>query len=483
MTPIMAREDSYNETYIELPPDFLFGAATSAYQIEGGWNADDKGPSIWDRFTHRKGRIHKGHNGDRAADTYRDFQADIDIMREMGLDAYRFSISWPRVMPEGRGHANERGLDYYERLVDALLAAGIAPFPTLFHWDLPQALESNIGGFSHRDVAAHFADYAAAVVGRLGDRVSHWVTLNEPWVHSTFGYMTGIHAPGRRNPWAYLRAVHHQLLGHGLATQRIRDIAPQAQVGLSLNLTPFYPATASLLDHQARDMADQILNRLFLDPIFRGRYPDLFWHKLRPFHPKIQPGDMELIAQPLDFLGVNYYTRSRVRHSRAIPFLHLWATDIPVMSGKREGEPESTYTDMGWEVYPAGLFELLLRLKKEYGNPPLYITENGAAYADEVDPDGRVRDGARRAYLEQHLAVTGAAARAGVDVRGYFVWSLIDNFEWTHGYDKRFGIVHVDFDTQKRTVKDSGRWYAELIRKTRAATRKGTLDPDSSSHQ
>lgn len=475
-------------TYIELPSDFIFGAATSAYQIEGGWNADGKGPSIWDRYTHQKGRIHKNHNGDTAADTYRDFQTDIDIMGEMGLDAYRFSISWPRVLPDGRGRANEKGLDYYERLVDSLLAAGIAPFPTLFHWDLPLALEREIGGFTHRDGAAYFADYAALVARRLGDRVRHWITLNEPWVHSTFGYIAGIHAPGRRNPRAYLRAVHHQLIGHGLAMQRIRESAPGAQVGISLNLTPFYPATASLLDHNARDMADQILNRLFLDPIFKGRYPDLFWHKLRFFHPKIKPGDMELISQPLDFLGVNYYTRSTVRYSRAVPLFHLWANDIPVMTGSGEGEPESTYTNMGWEVYPAGLFETLFRLKNEYGNPPIYITENGAAYDDTIDADGRVRDEARRAYLEQHLAVTGAAARAGVDVRGYFVWSLIDNFEWTHGYDKRFGIVHVDFDTQRRTVKDSGRWYADLIRATRStgdalAGQRGTHPPDSSSHQ
>lgn len=471
-------------THIELPSNFLFGAATSAYQIEGSWNAAGKGPSIWDHFTHRKGRIHKNHTGDTAADTYRDFQTDIDIMRDLGLDAYRFSISWPRVMPEGRGRVNENGLDYYDRLIDALLAAGIAPFPTLFHWDLPLALEKENGGFAHRDSAAFFANYAAVVARRLGDRVNNWITLNEPWVHSTFGYLAGFHAPGRRNPRAYLRAVHHQLLGHGLALQRIKALFPQAQVGISLNLTPFYPATASLLDRNARDMADQILNRLFLDPLYHGRYPDLLWQKLRFFRPKIQPGDMELIAQPLDFLGVNYYTRSTVRHSRAVPLFHLWATDIPVMSGSSAGEPDSTYTDMGWEVYPAGLFEFLFRLKNEYGNPPIYITENGAAYADTVGPDGRVRDEARRTYLEQHLAVTGAAVRVGVDARGFFVWSLIDNFEWTHGYDRRFGIVHVDFDTQKRTVKDSGRWYAELIRSTRKpGGQEGTLAQDSSSHQ
>ena len=473
-------------TTIDLPPGFLFGAATSAYQIEGGWDADGKGPSIWDRFTRRGGRVFGNHNGNVAAATYPDLQGDVDIMRRLGLDAYRFSIAWPRVLPDGRGRVNPKGLDYYDRLVDALLAAGIAPFPTLFHWDLPQALEDRIGGFTHRDSAAIFADYVEIVVRRLGDRVGHWITLNEPWVHSTFGYMTGIHAPGRRNPWAYLRAVHHQLLGHGLALARIKGLYPASQVGLSLNLTPFYPATDTDADRAAAGMADALLNRLFLDPLFHGRYPDLMWRKIRLFHPRIQAGDMETIAQPLDFLGINYYTRSTVRHSRLIPLFHLWAEDIPVMSGKSAGESGVSYSAMGWEVYPAGLFELLFRLKKEYGNPPIYITENGAAYADVVEDDGRVRDESRRQYLEQHLAVTGAAIRAGVDVRGYFAWSLIDNFEWTHGYDRRFGIVHVDFDTQRRTIKDSGRWYADLIHSTRKAVplrdETGTHSPNSSSY-
>jgi|CXWK01.1.fsa_nt_gi beta-glucosidase len=475
-------------TQIELPPGFLFGAATSAYQIEGGWDADGKGLSIWDRFTHQKGHIHKGQNGDTAADTYRDFQTDIDIMREMGLDVYRFSVSWPRVMPEGRGRVNEKGLDYYERLVDALLAAGITPFPTLFHWDLPLALEEENGGFAHRDTVARFADYAEVMARRLGDRVGHWITVNEPWVHSTFGYLLGSHAPGRRNPWAFLRTVHHQLLGHGLAMQRIKAQSPHAQVGISLNLTPIYPATTSVLDHHARDMADQMSNRLFLDPLFRGRYPDLLWSKVRLFHPRIQPGDMESIAQPLDFLGVNYYTRATVRYSRAIPYLHLWTHDIPVMIGSGEEKEGVEYTDMAWEVYPAGLFELLFRLRNEYGNPPVYVTENGAAFVDVVNADGRVRDDDRRAYLAQHLAVTGAAAKVGVNVRGYFVWSLIDNFEWTYGYDKRFGIVRVDYDTQQRTIKDSGRWYADLIRTSRATDgasvgSEGTQEGESSSHR
>ncbi len=453
---------------IDLPPGFLFGAATSAYQIEGGHDADGKGPSIWDHFTRRSGRIRHEHNGDVACATYDDFQNDIDIMRQLGLNAYRLSISWPRVLPDGRGRVNERGLDYYDRLIDALLAAGIAPFVTLFHWDLPLALQRDLGGFARRETAHFFADYAEIVARRLGDRVGHWITLNEPWVHATFGYMVGNHAPGRRNPWAYLRVVHHQLLGHGLVAARIKALRPAAQVGISLNLTPFHPASHSEADRQAAALADQLVNRLLLDPLFHGRYPEPYWKKLRLFRPAIQPGDMAIINHPFDFLGVNYYTRARVRHHRLVPLVHLWPETLPVIAAEGEIVDGKNYSRMGWEVYPAGLFELLFRLKKEYGNPTLYVTENGAAFDDKLTADGRVHDEQRRSYLEQHLAVTGAAARVGVDVRGYFVWSLIDNFEWTYGYDKRFGIVHVDYATQRRTIKDSGYWYAGLIRRHRA---------------
>ncbi len=453
----------------DFPTGFVFGAATSAYQIEGGWAADGKGPSIWDRFTRRPGRIHRNHNGDVACNTYEDFQTDIALMRELGLDAYRFSIAWPRVLPAGRGQVNEKGLDYYERLVDALLDAGITPFVTLFHWDLPLALQRDMGGFAGRDCAALFADYAEVVARRLGDRVGHWVTLNEPWVHATFGHMTGTHAPGRRNPWAYLRVVHHQLLAHGLATERLKAVAPASQVGIALNLTPFHPASGSEADRAAARMADQLLNRLFLDPLFLGRYPEPSWSKLRLFRPKIGPGDMALISRPIDFLGVNYYTRALVRHSRWVPFVHLWPAGSPAVAGPDEGEEGVVYSQMGWEVYAGGLFEILFRLKQEYGNPPVYITENGAAFVDHLSADGRVHDEPRRDYLEQHLAVTSAATRVGVDLRGYFVWSLIDNFEWAYGYNRRFGIIHVDFDSQQRTIKESGHWYAGLIRQQKAA--------------
>ena len=451
------------------PPGFLFGAATSAYQIEGGHDADGKGPSVWDRFTRRPGRVHRAHTGDVACDTYRDFRADVDIMRRLGLGAYRFSISWPRVLPRGRGAVNEPGLDYYDRLVDALLDANIVPFVTLFHWDMPQALQDEMGGFAGRDCAAHFADYAEVVAGRLGDRVGHWITLNEPWVYATLGHLRGLHAPGRANPWVFLRVVHHQLLGHGLAAERLRARHAAAQVGLSLNLSPIYPATDSEGDRAAARLADQAVNRLFLDPLIRGRYPEPLWSRLRLFRSPIAPGDMVTIAAPLDFVGVNYYTRARVRRAWYVPFLGLWPEGFPVGMGSATPEAEGResgrrYSEMGWEVYPAGLFEMLWRLKTEYGNPPVYVTENGAAYPDTLTADGRVHDEARRDYLEQHLSVVAAAARAGVDARGYFVWSLMDNFEWTYGYDRRFGLVYVDFATQRRVIKDSGLWYREFIR-------------------
>jgi beta-glucosidase len=451
------------------PEHFLFGTATSAYQIEGSHNAEGKGLSIWDDFASRPGKIFANHSGERAAETYLDFQTDIDIMCRLGLDAYRFSVSWPRVLPEGHGRVNVQGLDYYDRLVDALLAANLTPFVTLFHWDLPLALFQEKRGFESRDCARYFADYAAIVAERLGDRVKYWITLNEPWVHATLGHLRGLHAPGRLNPWAYMKVIHHQLLGHGLATERLRALDPAAHIGLSLNLSPTYPLRDTEEDRAAASLGDQFTNRMYLDSIFRGRYPEPLWNRLRPFHPPIESGDMDIISRPIDFLGINYYTRVRFKHAWYIPYFHAWPEGLPVIQGARPAKPANgvSYSAMGWEVYPAGLFELLFRLKQEYGNPPIYITENGAAFPDRL-VDGCVRDPERAHYLEQHLTVTAAAIRAGVDVRGYFVWSLIDNFEWQHGYEKRFGIVYVDFDTQRRTIKDSGYWYRDFIRNSRA---------------
>ena len=453
------------------PPGFRFGAATSAYQIEGSPAADGKGPSIWDRFTRRPGRVVGGQTGDVAADAYRHFQTDVDILRQLGLNAYRFSVAWPRVLPEGRGAVNARGLDTYDRLVDALLAAEVTPFVTLFHWDLPDALQRTIGGFAARDCAALFADYAEVVAGRLGDRVRHWITLNEPWVFATLGHLRGLHAPGRHNPWAFLRVVHHQLLAHALAAPRLRARAAAARVGLSLNLSPVYPLTNSEADRAAARLADAGLNRLFLDPLFRGAYPEPLWARLRRFHPPIHPGDLEALAGSADFLGVNYYSRVRVRFHRLVPTIQLWPDGLPLAGHAATLRPTGAAerSAMGWEVYPAGLFELLFRLKQEYGNPPVFVTENGAAYDDPPPENGRVPDVARRRYLEQHLDSVAAALRAGADVRGYFVWSLIDNFEWTYGYDKRFGLVYVDYATQQRTIKDSGHWYGAFARRQTAA--------------
>lgn len=450
------------------PRHFLFGTATSAYQIEGGHDADGKGLSIWDDFASRSGKIYGNHSGRRAARTYFDFQTDIDIMRSLRLDAYRFSVSWPRILPRGYGPVNANGLGYYDRLVDALLEAGITPFVTLFHWDLPLTLFQEMRGFESRDCAFYFADYAELVVKQLGDRVKHWMTLNEPWVHATLGHLRGLHAPGRLNPWAYLKVIHHQLLGHGLAVDRIRAVDPVAQVGLSLNLSPAYPLRDNEADRAAAALGDQFTNRMYLDSVFLGRYPEPLWSRLNRFHPPVEPGDMAIIARPIDFLGINYYTRVRFKHAWYVPYLNAWPEGLPVIQGHKPSTPVDgiTYTAMGWEVYPGGLYELLFRLKQEYGNPAIFITENGAAFPDEV-MNGRVHDTPRRDYLEQHLAVTAAALRVGVDVRGYFVWSLIDNFEWQHGYNKRFGIVYVDFETQERIIKDSGYWYADYIRRVR----------------
>ena len=458
----MKKTDSNKD--IIFPADFIYGSATSAYQIEGGWNADGKGPSIWDRFTRSRGKIEGGHNGDVACNTYHDFQTDIDLMNHLGLDAYRFSISWSRIFPAGRGVVNEDGLDYYDRLVDALLAAGITPFITLFHWDLPWALQSEIGGFGDRDCAYYFADYAEVVAARLGDRVKHWITINEPWVFATLGHLLGMHAPGRMNPWTYLRVVHHQLLGHGLAVARLKEQVQEGQVGISLNLLPVHPVHDTEPDRKAAALGDQFVNRLYLDSLFHGVYPQPLWKKLRLFHPTVRPGDMEIISQPMDFLGINYYTRVLFQNAWYVPFFKARPALLPKAAKMEFSVNGRQYTQMGWEVYPEGILELLCRIKHEYGNLPIYITENGAAYADET-VKGRVHDTKRQQYLEQHLREIVAAVEAGVDVRGYFVWSLIDNFEWSYGFDKRFGLVHVDFQSQQRTFKDSGIWFRDLIRR------------------
>lgn len=434
------------------PPGFIWGAATAAYQIEGAWNEDGKGESIWDRFSHTPGKILTGETGDIACDHYHRWREDIALMRELGLKGYRFSLAWTRLLPEGRGKVNTPGLDFYNRLVDALLDAGIEPFVTLYHWDLPQALQDR-GGWPARDTAKCYVEYAELAARRLGDRVKYWMTLNEPWVSAVIGHLWGQHAPGHRDLGEALAAAHHLLLAHGWAVPVIRRDSPGAQVGIVLNLGPQVPASPSEADHAAARRADGTLNRWFLDPISGRGYPeDIVEYYNLPLTFDL-PGDREAMAAPLDFLGVNYYMRGIVR-----------SDEIP----EEKNEPRTVFpnpnpTEMGWEVYPEGLYELLMRLKRDYAFPAYYITENGAAYSDQVEQDGRVNDPQRIAFLRDHLLAAGRALAEGVPLKGYFVWSLMDNFEWAHGYSKRFGLIYVDYSTLERIPKASFYWYRRVI--------------------
>jgi len=434
------------------PDGFLWGCATSAYQIEGSPLADGAGPSIWQRFTRTPGMTHNGDHGDVACDHYRRYADDVALMRSLGMQAYRFSLSWSRILPAGKGNVNSAGLDFYERLVDALLAAGITPIATLFHWDLPAALD-DLGGWLNPDIAHWFADYAQVVFHRLDDRVKRWATLNEPWVVSDGGYLHGALAPGHKNLFEAPIASHHMMRAHGAAVQAYRA-AGRHQIGLVVNLEPQAPASADPADHAAVARWDAYMNRQYLDAACFGRYPDELAAIFGEGWPRWPDRDFDLIKQPIDFLGVNYYTRSVRRHDPAAWPVHA----APVR------QPGATYTETSWEVHPASLTELLVWVKQRYGDLPLYITENGAAFYDPpTAEDGRVRDPLRVSYLRAHLRAVHAAIARGVDVRGYMVWSLLDNLEWSLGYSKRFGIVHVDFATQQRTPKDSARYYARVI--------------------
>ncbi len=427
-------------------PPFVWGAATAAYQVEGAWNEDGKGESIWDRFSHTPGKIKNGDTGDVACDHYHRYREDVALMRRLHLGAYRFSIAWTRILPQGliRDGINPRGLDFYDRLVDELLAAGIEPFATLYHWDLPQVLQER-GGWAVRDSAAWFTEYAELVVSRLGDRVRHWATLNEPQVISFLGNLWGEHAPGKRDERTALAVAHNVLRGHGMALPALRALNPALQCGIVLNLWNFVPASAAPEDAAAAEVGWQQNCGWFLDALLKGSYPQLMLDRYGANMPPIQAGDMELMSTPLDFMGVNFYHRDVVSAAGSVRVR------------------DSEYTAMGWEVNAPPLEDLLVRLTTEYLAPPLYITENGAAFPDVVTPDGRVHDPRRTNYLQAHLAAVQGAVTRGADVRGYFVWSLLDNFEWAWGYSVRFGIVHVDFETQKRTIKDSGEWYAQMI--------------------
>ncbi|MEH1058684.1 GH1 family beta-glucosidase [Micromonospora sp. CPCC 206171] len=448
-----------------LPPAFRWGVATSSYQIEGAVAEDGRTPSIWDTFCRVPGAVANGDHGDVACDHYHRMPQDVALIADLGLDTYRFSVAWPRVQPGGRGPANRAGLAFYDRLVDELLGRGIDPWVTLYHWDLPQELE-DAGGWPNRDTAHRFADYAELVLAALGDRVKTWTTLNEPWCSAMLGYAYGLHAPGRRDLGAGIAAAHHLLLGHGLATQRLRAAAGSPiELGITLNMATADPATDSPADRDAARAADGLGNRIYLDPLFHGRYPEDVVADLAAEGVRIpvEDGDLAVISSPIDVLGVNYYfgqahsgvdEQGREREDDGRPVRRVVRRDLP-------------RTAMDWEIVPDSFTELLVRLHRDYPGVPLVITENGAAFDDKPDADGFVADDDRVAYLTEHLRAVARARQAGADVRGYFAWSLLDNFEWAYGYDKRFGIVRVDYDTQRRTPKRSAHWYRDTIRRVR----------------
>ncbi len=431
------------------PADFVWGVATSAFQIEGAADADGKGLSIWDRFCRQPGAIADGSNGDVACDHFHRLDEDLDLVAALGVDAYRFSVSWPRVQPLGQGAWNAKGLDFYERLVDGLLARGIKPYLTLNHWDLPDALQQQ-GGWADRDTVHRFVDYTLGVHARLGERVAAVTTHNEPWVIATLGHDQGIFAPGLKSRATAAQVSHHLLLSHGLAMQALRAAGSRAKLGIVLNLAPVHAASASEADLAAARLDDGRLVRWYMDPLFHGRYPADVLEHLGADAPAVRDGDLALIATPMDFLGINYYSRSVASADGA------W----------NAGTSGLALTDMGWEIYPHGLTELLLRLHRDWPVPPLYVKENGAAFRDTCR-EGRVHDPERTAYLAAHIAAVGEALAQGVPMAGYMVWSLLDNFEWASGYTKRFGIVHVDYETQQRTMKDSGRWYRDFLARQR----------------
>ncbi len=452
-----------------LPPATRFGVATAAYQIEGAVTAEGRGPSIWDTFSHTPGATVGGDTGDVACDHHARYEQDVALMRDLGVDAYRFSVAWPRVQPTGSGAVNPAGLGFYDRLVDSLLAAGVEPVPTLYHWDLPQPLE-DAGGWPERDTAARFADYAEIVHAALGDRVSKWITLNEPFCSSILGYAVGRHAPGRREGRPALAAAHHLLLGHGLAVQRMRATRPDQEYGITLNLVPVAPATGTPEDVAAARRAHLVHNTLFTDPVLAGRYPAeaaQVWDAYGDLE-FVQPGDLATTSVPLDFLGVNYYFPMAVAaapHDVADPGART-ASDLGTATVV---DPPAETTTMGWPVEAAGLTRLLRWIADTYGAavPAVEITENGRA-CDDVVVDGAVDDPERVEYLAGHLQATADAIAAGVPVRAYYCWSLLDNFEWGEGYSQRFGLVHTDYATQRRTPKTSARWYGDLVRAHRA---------------
>lgn len=434
----------------QFPEGFLWGAATAAYQIEGGARDGGRGESIWDRFSHTPGKVLNGDTGDVACDHYHRWREDIGIMRELGLGAYRFSVAWPRILPNGRGQRNDQGLDFYDRLVEGLLDAGIEPWITLYHWDLPQALE-DAGGWANRATTDAFAEYVDAITRRVGDRVNRWITINEPWVVSILGYLWGIMAPGRTSLREALAVAHSLLLAHGQAVDVVRHNVPDAQVGITLNLAHVYPASDRADDAEAARIQDGFMNRWFLDPVMKGAYPADMLELYGDNAPDVESGDMELISRPTDFLGINTYFPTYVK------------ADPEGFFGVSPVEPEGERTATGWIVEPKGFEDLLVRVQRDYDPPAIFVTENGAAYDDPAPKDGRVPDPKRQDYIHRHLVAAHRAIEQGAKLRGYFVWSLLDNFEWAQGYSKRFGMTHVDYGSLERTIKESGRWYRSVI--------------------
>ena len=442
---------------MQFPKEFIWGAATASYQIEGAAREDGRGESIWDHFCRLPGKVANGDTGDVACDHYHRFEEDVDLMAWMGLKSYRFSVAWPRILPTGEGAVNQKGLDFYKRLVEKLLSAGIAPCLTLYHWDLPQELQYK-GGWTNRDVAYRFAEYASVMYRALGDVVPQWTTHNEPFCAAMLGYGTGEHAPGYQDWPAAVRAGHHLLLSHGLAVDAFRQMMPAGtQVGLTLNATVPYPADPeSEMDRWAAHRMDGWHNRWFFDPVFRGSYPEDMVEYYRSLMPLdfVLPGDLALISRPIDFLGLNYYTRAVMRHDPASPFL----------GGVGAVPKTAPVTDQGWEIVPDSLYDLLTRIKRDWTDLPLYVHENGCAAPDRLDEQGRVEDTDRVEYLQAHFAAAHRAMQDGVNLKGFYVWSLLDNFEWAWGYEKRFGLIWVDYGTLRRVPKASAHWYRDICR-------------------
>ena len=447
---------------VEFPKGFLWGAATAAYQIEGAWNEDGKGPSIWDEFSHTPGHVYNNQNGDVACDSYHRYKEDIALLRQLNLKTYRFSISWPRIQPTGQGTVNTKGLDYYKKLIDELLKAGIRPMPTLYHWDLPLALQQ-AGGWPNRDLADRFADYAQIVVNAVGDRVKHWTLFNEPRAFTHVGYWQGRFAPGHTDPLPFLKATHVVNLAQGKGFKALKAINPTFEISGAYDVSPMFPATDTPADKAAAERWHKFINLWFIDPALKGRYPD---GVLPPQQQAdllgFKDGDDKIMRADLDFIGINYYSRTNVHDAPE-------GNGVPGLNTRAEwGAGPNAKTDIGWDIYPQGFYEILKTISQHVGNKPIEILENGIACNIGLSPDGKVHDAPRIDYLRSHLTALAKAINDGVPVRAYHGWSLLDNFEWAKGYSMRFGLVHVDYDhKQKRTIKDSGHWYAQVAKTNR----------------